>query len=86
MAVTAKVKVNSKSGEDPVTVYFLPDYADDRNKEWASATPSLNLTMTMVRSVADQFEPGAAYTLTFEKSDDQPASTYPDPAGLDTSD
>ncbi len=70
--VTAKIKCQSKqeSGEGDarqVTVTFAPDYADGRNKEWSLYTPALSLTMTLKGAVADRFEPGAAYTLTFEE-------------------
>jgi len=70
MDVTAKVTCNTKteSGEGEqrqVVVNFLPDYADGRNKEWSLYTPCLSLSMTLKGSVADQFEPGKAYTLTF---------------------
>lgn len=70
--VTAKVKVHYKSGEDPVTVSFLPDYAHERNKEWASATPALSLTLTMRKEVADLFEVGEAIDLTLTRNPDQP--------------
>lgn len=41
--------------------------ADELNKEWAKYTPSLNIQMTVTPEVADQFEQGSAYRLTFEK-------------------
>lgn len=68
--ITAKVICQAKieSGEDDqrqVTVSFLPDYADDRNKEWSLYTPALSLSMTLKGAVADQFQPGQPYTLTF---------------------
>lgn len=72
--VTAKIKCQTKqeSGERDsrqATVTFAADYADGRNKEWALYTPGLSLTMGLRGSVADQFEVGAAYTLTFEASE-----------------
>lgn len=73
MAVTAKIRLTSKSLQNEGTDYeqfllgFSPDYADDRNKEWALTTPTLSLSMTVKPEVADKFEQGAAYTLTFEK-------------------
>jgi hypothetical protein len=69
--VTAKIQcsLKEKYGEQ-TTVSFGPDYQDGRNKEWATATPALSLTMTLNGSVADQFEPGMKYTLTFERADD----------------
>lgn len=48
---------------------FFPDYDDGRNKEWAAATPALSLTMTVKPEVAERFEVGAHYTLTFSQED-----------------
>lgn len=69
--ITAKVICSTKieQGED-VRVTFGPDYADGRNKEWASKTPALSLTMTVKPDVADRFNPGDKFTLTFEPADD----------------
>lgn len=68
--VTAKVMVSNKVetgvGEDrQATVTFVADYNDDRNREWARFTPSLSLAMTLRGEVADRFEAGQAFTLTF---------------------
>lgn len=68
--VTAKIHCQSKTeqgeGDDrQVTVSFLPDYADERNKEWSRWTPALSLSMTLRGAVADRFEVGKAYTLQF---------------------
>lgn len=78
--ITAKIVCQSKQetgeGEDrTVNVSFAPDYADERNKEWARWTPGLSLTMGLRGSVADQFEVSKAYTLQFVESDDQPAAS-----------
>lgn len=72
--ITAKVACNLKQeysggGDRYVTVGFMPDYADDRNKEWAYRTPSLQLQMTLRGDVADKFEPGWKYTLSFVRDD-----------------
>ena len=69
--VTAKVKLSSREpqGTNLNALRFEPDYQDDRNKEWAAATPHLQLNMTVNGEVVDFFEPGA-YTLTFEKNKD----------------
>ena len=71
-AVTAKVTcVRKDTGwQDSVALTFSPDYADGRNAEWAQATPSLSLTMTVKAEVAEHFELNGKYTLTFEPSDD----------------
>lgn len=79
--ITAKILCQAKTqdsgeGDDrTVSVSFQPDYKDDRNKEWARWTPGLSLTMGLRGAVADKFEVGKAYTLTFEESDDQPAAS-----------
>jgi hypothetical protein len=73
--ITAKALVVAKNvGGDArsATVQFQPDYQDERNKEWAVATPSLSIVMGLNGDVAEQFETGQAWTLTFELSDDQP--------------
>jgi len=69
MSVTAKVKCNAKNAFQgaSTTLSFGPDYADGRNKEWANATPSLSLSMTVNGQVADYFTLGESYTLTFDK-------------------
>lgn len=74
MPVTAKITCNWKNeiGEGDqrqVTVGFQPDYADGRNKEWSLYTPALSLSMTLKGAVADLFEVGQAYTLTFTPED-----------------
>lgn len=70
MSITAKVRCNGKQPYgDMATLSFMPDYGDGRNSEWAAATPHLDLRMTVKGTVAEQFEPGWAYTLTFEKEE-----------------
>lgn len=69
MSVTAKIKCQTKESwgtDGQVRVTFVPDYNDDRNKEWARFTPALSLDMTLKDEVAHHFETGQAYTLTFE--------------------
>lgn len=68
--ITAKIvcqtKVESGEGDGrQVNVTFVPDYADDRNKEWARYTPGLSLIMGLRGAVADKFEVGQAFTLQF---------------------
>lgn len=69
--VTAKVRLNQLVGEadEPKLLVFGPDYADSRNKQWAQATPHLDLRMTVTAKVARHFAPGESYTLTFTRSD-----------------
>lgn len=76
--ITAKVLCQHKNetgeGDKRQTVVtFLPDYQDDRNKAWSLYTPALSLSMTLKGDVADRFETGKAYTLSFEENVDQPA-------------
>lgn len=72
--ITAKVQCNIKQefgegDERQVTVGFMADYNDGRNAEWARYTPHLDLRMTLRGDVADRFEPGKSYTLTFAEED-----------------
>jgi hypothetical protein len=72
--ITAKARCegNSPSDYPPDThrVSFAPDYQDGRNKEWAAATPTLQITLGMQSSVAENFVVGDKYTVTFEKTED----------------
>lgn len=72
--VTAKLKVQYKSGENPVSVSFQPDYQDGRNQEWATATPSLTMTVAMKPEVAAQFEVGEAIDMVLTRNPDQPGA------------
>jgi hypothetical protein len=68
--ITAKVicyrkDVTSQSDLRGATVHFSPDYADGRNQEWAQATPSLSLTMTLNGDAAELFEQNKCYELRF---------------------
>lgn len=68
--VTAKVACNSKfitgAGEHRQAVVKFSADMSLENKEWALYTPALTLEMTLRGDVADRFEPGQAFTLTFE--------------------
>jgi hypothetical protein len=86
MAVTAKFKVARKVPLGPTfdaetkewsgeawawEVEMTPDYAEGRNKDWAAATPAGMIRLTIKNELAaEQFQPGDAYTITFEKSDE----------------
>jgi hypothetical protein len=68
MAVTAKVSCTYKQlGQGAVQVVFSPDYASGANVEWASATPSLSLSMVV--KDASLFDVGQRYTLTFAETE-----------------
>lgn len=68
--VTAKVICNSKlitdGGERRQAVVKFTADASTENKAWSLYTPALQLEMTLRGDVADHFEPGQAYTLTFD--------------------
>ncbi len=73
MRTTAKIILNSKLesgvGEHrQVQATFSANYADGKNAAWAIYTPSLQLVMTLKGEVADRFDIGREYTLTFEES------------------
>lgn len=70
--VTAKVECTKKDPTygDTVNLTFSPDYQDGRNKEWAEYTASLSYQMNVKASVAEHFEQGGKYTVTFEATED----------------
>lgn len=76
MDVTAKVVVETKQVQNEGTTYeqvylgFAADYTDGRNKAWAAATPSLSVAMTVKPDVAEHFDQGGTYTLTFSPNED----------------
>lgn len=65
--VSLYTKGESHDGQTPL--HFGADYADERNKEWAKYTPSLAVQMTVLDSVAERFEQGGRYLLTFERAE-----------------
>jgi hypothetical protein len=72
MSVVAKVKLSSKTtteygaGTGQVQLNFQAVYGDE-NKEWAEATPNLNLSMTVKAEVGERFNFDKPYFLTFEQ-------------------
>jgi hypothetical protein len=62
---TCRFKLTSRTsaGDGQSSLVFDPDYADDRNKEWAKYTPGGQLKLTVLDEVAEAFEPGTAYEL-----------------------
>jgi hypothetical protein len=65
---TAVATLYSKSdaGLGQTALAFSADYNDERNKEWSKYTPALGVNMTVIDSVAERFEQGKTYLLTFE--------------------
>lgn len=71
MATTLKMLLSSKTLTGNATgLVFNVDYANGRNKEWASATPVAQVTATVQNEIGERFKLGAAYTFTVEESDD----------------
>lgn len=73
METTLKMRLVSKTlsggGEyAQCGLQFTTDYADGRNKEWASATPVADIKFTVKDEIGEQFELGAAYTFTVTES------------------
>lgn len=68
---TAVATLYSKTdaGYGQTALAFSADYNDERNKEWAKYTPGLGVNMTVLDSVAEQFEQGGRYLLTFERAE-----------------
>jgi hypothetical protein len=71
MRTTAKVKLYYKTDQHngSYSLSFSPDYEDGRNAEWAHATPSLSLSMSVREDVAANFHEGQCFTLIFESED-----------------
>jgi hypothetical protein len=68
VAVTAKVKVSSRTVmDDEVQLGFMADYDDGRNREWAKFTPGMSITTRMKKEVAEYFQLGDSFVLSFEK-------------------
>lgn len=75
METTLKMRLTSKtlSGSGDYAqcgLQFTTDYADGRNKEWATATPIADIKFTVKDEIGQRFELGAAYTFTVIESDD----------------
>ena len=70
--ITAKVACTRKDAawDGATNLAFGPDYQDGRNAEWAAATPNLSVSMTVIDAVAEHFELGGKYTLTFTPTGD----------------
>lgn len=66
-AVAKLYRKEPQSGTEQTALHFTADYDDERNKAWSKYTPALSLTMYVLPSVAENFDIGANYLLTFEK-------------------
>ena len=67
MSITAKARVTGKTPntDGQTNLNFGANYVSGLNQEWAKYTPILNITMVVLDSVAENFEVGQAFTLTF---------------------
>ena len=66
--ITAVATLNTKSlSQGSTQLIFAADYKDEANKDWAAFTPNLQLNMHVKPSVADKFDLGKTYLLTFEE-------------------
>lgn len=88
--ITAKVRCTSKfvtgEGENrSANVSFGPDYAEGRNAQWAKATPTLSLSMTVNASAVDLFEPSQCYTLVFEPEQESTADATAEDSAAESS-
>lgn len=84
MMVTAKATlVEKKETLSGVYLMFGANYDNGKNQEWAHATPSLNFTMTVKKSVGDMFTVGKHYTVSFTEDEVHhvPSPETPAPAG-----
>lgn len=69
ITAVATLYTKGESSLGQTSLAFSADYNDERNKEWAKYTPGLSIQMTVKDSVAEKFEKGGRYLLTFEKLD-----------------
>lgn len=69
ITAVATLYTMGESQDGQTALAFSADYADERNKEWSKYTPALSVGMTVLDSVAENFEQGGRYLLTFEKQD-----------------
>jgi len=81
--VTAKIKVTDVRREGGGTnLSFGPDYDQNgKNQAWADATPYLDFRMKVNGEVADHFELGQSFTVTFEPEAAQAGEQSPEYAG-----
>ncbi|GGH93793.1 hypothetical protein ACFFGR_09250 [Arthrobacter liuii] len=65
--VTLHTKGESSAGQKALN--FIADYSDERNKAWAKYTPGLSAQMHVTDAVAERFEQGGRYLLTFQREE-----------------
>lgn len=69
ITAVANLQVKEAKGDGQTLLAFGADYNDERNKEWAKYTPGLSLQTTVLDEVAENFEQGGRYLLSFIKQD-----------------
>jgi hypothetical protein len=69
--ITAVATLGTKmpQNDGQTTLNFYADYNDERNKAWSKYTPGMSAQLLVIDSVAEKFEQGGRYLLTFEKKD-----------------
>lgn len=67
-AITAKMQLATMShhADGQTGLSFVVDYQDGRNKEWSKYTPGGQIQLTVKSEVAEHFELGGSYLVTFE--------------------
>jgi hypothetical protein len=66
---TAVASVSRKvlTASDYQEVTFVPDYGRGRNADWASATPSMTLTMNVRRELAERLDIADEFDIVFTR-------------------
>ncbi|BCW79007.1 hypothetical protein [Arthrobacter sp. NicSoilC5] len=69
--ITAVATLGTKmpQSDGQTTLNFYADYNDERNKAWSKYTPGMSAQMLVTNAVAEKFEQGGRYLLTFERAE-----------------
>lgn len=70
IGAVAKVATKEPIGDGQTRLTFQADYNDERNKEWAKYTPAFAVQMNVLDEVAENFEQGETYLVTFKRRRD----------------
>ena len=65
----ANLYTKGESSFGQTALHFCADYTDERNKDWAKFTPVLSVQMNVQDSIAEGFELGGRYLVTFERAE-----------------
>jgi hypothetical protein len=61
----AKLEAKQAHRDDEFILHFAADYNDEANKAWAKYTPAFNVTMVVKSEIAEGFNLGETYIITF---------------------